>query len=323
MKFLSGFGLEVLTVRLTQRVFLVLTLLIFGLASNAQAAKAPNLCAATSRDTLTSCKAGAGSDYWLSLGKCDNLPTMLERKACIMQARVDLNNEIDLCEAQYDARQDVCKGLGKGPYNPVINPADFSTTIDNQYFPLTPGTTYIYEGPTEKGFEHNEVVVTDKTNVILGVTCVVVHDTVYVDGLLEEDTIDYYAQDKDGNVWYFGERAKQYDTEGEIVGLTGSWIAGIDGAKPGIIMETAPKVGDLYRQEFSLGTAEDMAEVLSLNASPSSLPAFPCTDCLQTKDFSALEPDAIEHKLYKKGVGNIQILFPGTSEHLDLISITP
>jgi hypothetical protein len=226
----------------------------------------------------------------------------------------------DECKAQRDARRQICKDLGQGIYNPAINPSDFVSTIDNPYFPLTPGTTFIYEGATEKGNEHVEVKVTHNTKVIFGVTCVEVRDTVTVDGVLAEDTLDWYAQDKDGNVWYFGENAVEFDATGEVVGLGGSWKAGVNGAKPGIIMEAHPQVGDLYRQEFALGAAEDMAGVLSLNESI-TVHSVTYNNCLKTKEFSPLEPDVLENKFYAPGVGNIQTVDVATGKHLDLVQI--
>jgi hypothetical protein len=243
---------------------------------------------------------------------------------CRQQALQDRKSGFEDCRAQFAARQEICKTLGKDPYNPVIDPANFSTStvINNTYFPLTPGTTYIYEGTTEKGFEHDEVTVTSKTKNILGVECIVVKDTVTVDGVLAEDTIDWYAQDTTGNVWYFGENSLEYDKDGLIVSTEGSWTAGVDGAKPGIIMEANPQVNDLYRQEFALGVAEDMAEVIALNQSV-TVTAGTYDNCVETKDFSPLEPDVAEHKFFAPGVGNVQVVDVTTGQHLDLISITP
>ena len=134
-------------------------------------------------------------------------------------------------------------------YNPVIAPANFVEKVDNSYFPLTPGTTFIYQGESEDGPERVEVNVTNETKVILGVTCIVVRDRVWIDNELVEDTFDWHAQDKDGNVWYFGEDSKEMK-DSVVVSTEGSWEAGVDGAKPGIIMKATPKVGDSYRQEL-------------------------------------------------------------------------
>jgi hypothetical protein len=210
--------------------------------------------------------------------------------------------------------------VGDEPYNPIINPADFVAQIDNQYLPFTPGTTFIYEGETEDGKERIEVEVTHETKEILGVTCIVVRDRVWVDSELVEDTFDWFAQDKDGNVWYFGEDSKEYEG-GKVVSTEGSWEAGLDGAKPGIIMKANPQVGDAYRQEYYEDEAEDMAEVLSLNESISvTYGSF--ENCLKTQEWTPLEPDIVENKYYAPGVGVIlEVAVEGESERVELIDI--
>src|SRR5262245_41263074 len=137
---------------------------------------------------------------------------------------------------------------------PAFDPANFVSGIDNPYMPLQPGTTFVYK--TEATGELVTFVVTEQTKVIAGVTCVVVHDTSTVDGELAEDTFDYFAQDKAGNVWYFGEDTKEYE-DGKVVSTEGTWHAGVDGASPGIVMEANPQVGDAYNQENAPGVAED------------------------------------------------------------------
>src|SRR5262249_10889032 len=153
----------------------------------------------------SACRLAAQGDDSLALGKCANLSTPGSRKDCERPASTDQTEALDTCNAQYAARQAACARLGEAPYDPRISPANFVTLIDNPYFPLTPGTTFVSEGQTAAGFEHDEFAVTHNTRVILGVTCVEVHDTVTVDGELTEDTLDWFAQDRDGNVWYFGE----------------------------------------------------------------------------------------------------------------------
>ena len=200
----------------------------------------------------------------------------------------------------------MCKKLGSGPYSPVIDPANFptSTTIDNPLFPLSPGTIFVYEGKTAEGFEHVEFAVTAGTKVILGITCVEVHDTRAVDGVVVEDTRDWFTQDKDGNVWYFGENTAIVE-DGLPTDLSGTWTGGVVGAQPAIIMKAHPAIGDFYRQEFFVGEAEDLAEVKSLTASEST-PFTSCAGtCLETEESSTLAPGDVEHKFYKPGVGNI------------------
>ena len=294
---------------------------LFGftlMLSNAAAvAQGIDFCQRTAHDALRSCRNGAESNYQLALGKCDNIADTEQRKACQQQASADAKDARQTCLDQNDARLAVCDRLGGAAYDPVINPDNFVATVDNPYFPLTPGTTFIYETPD--GSEHDEFFVTSNTKEILGVTCIEVHDTVKENGQLTEDTLDWFAQDKDGNVWYFGENSKQLE-DGLIVGLQGSWTAGVDGAKPGIIMEAHPQVGDLYRQEFSLTVAEDIGEVLSLTASV-TVPVGSFTNCLETKDTSTLEPDVEEHKFYALGVGNVLETNPATGERLELVQI--
>lgn len=243
------------------------------------------------------------------------------RTECEKQAAADMKDAQQTCKDQFDARQTVCDRLGPAPYDPAIDPTNFVAKIDNPFFPLKPGTTFIYEGQTAQGLEHGEFFVTYNTKVILGVTCVEVHDTVKVDGELIEDTLDWFVQDKDGNVWYFGENAKQL-ADGLIVGVEGSWTGGVEGAKPGIVIEAHPAVGDFYRQEFSLDTAEDMAEVLSLKESV-TVPyrSRPFAHSLETEETSPLEPGAVEHKFYAAGVGNLLTIDLNTGERLELIRI--
>ena len=194
--------------------------------------------------------------------------------------------------------------------------------IDNPYLPLVPGTTFRYESVTAQGQKTGEtgvVEVTGETRAIFGVPCVVVRDTATVDGQVVEDTIDWYAQDKAGNVWYFGEESKQY-ANGFLVAIDGSWRAGVDGALPGIVMEAAPAVGDVYRQEFAVGEAEDVAKVLALGQAV-SVPFGGYTNALQTGDFSAFEPHLIEQKFYAPGVGFVLAIDPETGGREELVGV--
>jgi hypothetical protein len=192
-----------------------------------------------------------------------------------------------------------CTGFSQAEkaYAPHINPADFTTTIDNEYFPLKPGTIFVYEG----GAERDEMTVTSDAKKVMGVECVVVNDKAWEEGKLVEQTYDWYAQDKKGNVWYFGEDTKEYEN-GKVVSTKGSWEAGVDGAKPGIMMQADPKVGDVYRQEYYPGEAMDMAKVLSLNESV-TVPYGSFDHVLKTKEWTPLQPVFFEHKYYVRGVG--------------------
>lgn len=276
-------------------------------------------CTQWAAEARTGCKKAASADYWIQRAKCSNLPTAQERLACRQAALDDLKAALKECGDQYHARVDLCDDLGGGIYAPQIDPTGFVPVIDNPYLPLLPGTTYVYEKQDEDGTEHIEVTVTDDTKVILGVTCTAVRDTVSVDGEIVEDTTDWFAQDAAGNVWYFGEISMNFE-DGQLVSLGGSWKAGEDGAQPGIVMEAAPAEGDVYRQEFLIGEAEDAASVLSLDASV-TVAYGTFANCVQTADFTPLSPDALEHKFYAAGVGLVLELDPETGERTELVDI--
>ena len=202
-------------------------------------------------------------------------------------------------------------------YNPTINSANFVAAVDNPLYPLVPGTVTTFEG----GGESIEIRVTANTKVILGVTCVEVRDTVTVGGEVTEDTLDWYAQDRDGNVWYFGEDTKEYEG-GVVTSTAGSWEAGVNGAKPGYIMKAAPTVGDTYRQEYLACEAEDHADILATNESV-TVATGTYTNCVKTHDYTPLEPALNEQKYYCPGVGVALEVNVNTGGRLELMSITP
>jgi hypothetical protein len=204
-------------------------------------------------------------------------------------------------------------------YSPSIKPSDFTTTIDNEYFPLKPGTTFVYQGKTKNATERDVMTVTYSTKQIMGVKCVVVDDRVWAHGKLSEKTFDWYAQDKKGNVWYFGENSKEY--KNGKVSTEGSWEAGKNGAKPGIIMPAHPKVGQTYRQEYLKGSAEDMAKVLDLNGSV-TVPYGSFKHAVVTKEWSPLEPGVVAHKYYGAGGGDVkEVAVKGPLETLELVDV--
>ena len=180
----------------------------------------------------------------------------------------------------------------------------FVRTIDNRFLPLEPGTTFIYREKADGETQRDVVAVTDKTKTILGVETVVVRDTAKdAHGDLVEDTLDWYAQDKAGNVWYFGEDTKEYKN-GHVVSTEGSWQAGVKGAKPGIVMEAHPRPGDTYQQECASGVAEDRATVLQLGQSV-TVPFGTFHDVLVTKDYTPLDKP-VEHKYYAPCIGLVR-----------------
>ena len=200
-----------------------------------------------------------------------------------------------------------------------MSPAEIAAN-PNPYWPLVPGTIFLYEGDTDEGLETVRVHVTHETREIEGVECIVVRDTVEVDGEVVEDTRDWYAQDKNGNVWYFGELSVELEN-GEIFALTGSWETGVDGALPGIIMFANPQIGQIYRQEFYLLEAEDAAEILSLTASTSVPYGTYNGICLQTAEFLPTDPDVLEHKFYAPGIGFVLEVNPDSGERVELVDI--
>jgi hypothetical protein len=201
-----------------------------------------------------------------------------------------------------------CAGSGtqlpQGDEAVDIDPADFTTEIDHPYWPMTPGTRWVYEETDAEGTTQQvEVTVTDETRTIMGVDARVVHDVVTEDGQTIEDTFDWYAQDSDGNVWYLGEDTKEFEN-GEVVSTAGSWEAGMDGAQPGIVMPADPRDGMAYRQEYYPGEAEDNGEVLSVEEFV-EVPFGSFQDVVMTKDTTPLEPDVLEYKFYAPGVGPV------------------
>jgi len=204
-------------------------------------------------------------------------------------------------------------------YNPVIRPADFVERVDNRYFPLASGTTLVSRGARNGTTE--TMVVTGETKTIMGVKTTVVRDReVNKNNELIEDTYDWYAQDNNGHVWYFGEDTTVYK-HGQAVSRAGSWEAGQGGALPGIIMKKHPQVGESWRQEYSKGVAEDMAEVVG-TAETVTVPAGTYTSCVKTKDWDSRHPYAAEYKYYCPGAGIVlETPAVGSGGRTELISI--
>jgi hypothetical protein len=202
---------------------------------------------------------------------------------------------------------------GSEPAN--LDSADFASRIDNPYWPMAPGSRWVYR----EGDQRTVVAVTDKSKRILGIPATVVHDVVTEDGALVEDTWDWYAQDKEGNIWYLGEATKEFEN-GKVKSTEGSWEAGVDGAEAGIIVPAKPKVGMTYRQEYLKGEAEDAADVLSVDKR-ATVPYGSFDELLETKDYTPLEPKLVENKYYAKGVGPVLgITVSGGSDRETLLS---
>jgi hypothetical protein len=197
--------------------------------------------------------------------------------------------------------------LPQGSETVELDPAEFTTDIDNPYWPMSPGSRWVYRETDGKGgVQRVEVTVTDETKLVDGVRAVVVHDLVTEKGEKVEGTLDWYAQDADGNVWYLGEDTKEYE-DGKVVSTEGSWEAGVDGAQAGIIVPAKPEQGLGYREEYYAGHAEDAAEVLSVEGK-AEVPFGRFSGALMTRNYSTVEPNAVELKLYARGIGPVLVV---------------
>jgi hypothetical protein len=299
-------------------------------------------CAQTSEAALTACQFAAKEDYNLALGRCKNV-SREEQGDCKAEAQDDFYSALEECDEQFDARQEVCAEVGPGPYLPDGIPDGFAErpNLSEGYFPLVPGTTYVYKNYARDGGIQETIVVQvmeddDGIREIEGVNCRVVQDTVYEGDSQDEkieDTTDWYAL-REGDVWYFGEIALNYE-DGVVTNIDGSWTTGVEGAKPGIIMYDNPGAheGETYRQEFALSEAEDVATIVEIINTKNELEdelekEFEGTvlqgkdvpdvigtgPFLHTKDFSALEPGVVEDKYYASGIGNVLIVNFDTGE---------
>lgn len=202
-------------------------------------------------------------------------------------------------------------------WDPSIDPSHFITVIDNPYFPLTPGRTLVYRGNTKDGVETLEFEVTNRTKLIMNITTTVVVEKHRLNGQVVEISENWFAQDNQGTVWYFGEATQEYDNG--VPGSTeGSWMAGVAGARPGIIMLAHPQQGDTYFQEFAEGVAQDMAQVMNTSQSATT-PLRSYSQVLRTKEWTPIEPGSTEFKYYAPGVG--LIMEEKGSERLELVEV--
>jgi hypothetical protein len=296
---------------------------LFALLLLMSPALADGACTTTAQFAFNACKNEVKDDTWGALAVCLNYEDDEEFIECRNEALMGRFEAHAECDEIKEARLELCEALGEDPYDPDWDPADFDSDFAsmatlNDYFPLAIGNVWEYEG----GDETITVTVMDKTKLIDGVTCIVVNDVVAEDGQIIEDTDDWYAHGLDGTVHYCGELARDYEwfegdnpMEAELVEIEGSFKAGRDGAKSGILMMAMPMVDTTYRQEWALGDAEDAAEVLSVDYSygedpdldqfvPQELAELLCDgDCVVTRDFTPLEPDVEERKYYAPGIG--------------------
>ena len=305
-------------------VFLVLALSCLPLLQSKHAlATKFSQCDSTAWLMKQACRGDTNDDYRTTLANCNNISIKDVRSDCLNTAREARKEGREECREQYQARRDACDLLGENRYDPdplldpaitFVDPDNIGTDKDfdpNPYFSLVAGHTYVLKAG-EDGEETVVVHVTDQTVEIQGVDCRVVVDTVLtleedngsVEYIPEEVTDDWYAQDEDGNVYYCGELSRNYE-DGRLSDLDGSFEAGKEFAKSGLLIRSQPIIGQADRQEFALGEAEDITQYVDLMATPSEEnEVFPCEgNCLKTLDFTPLEPSSSEFKYYLAGVG--------------------
>jgi hypothetical protein len=338
---LRSFALDGAAVARHPLALVAVACLAAAVATSAHAkggAPKPSWCTQTAVLQMAACGNEVKDDFFAASAICLNLADPAEREACQDDAEDGFGEASQLCKDQLAARRDVCKKIGEGRYDPDFDPAHFdddftALTMPNPFQPLAIGNHWEYEG----GDETIVIDVLDQTKEIEGVTCIVVRDTVYEDGDLVEDTDDWFAQNENGDVHYCGEISKNYeffdgdDPElAELVDIEGSWKAGRDGAKPGLLVPKDPEVGDTYRQEWAPGNAEDMATVLSTTYGygndpvldqlvPQDLAEDLCDDdCRVTREFSPLSPGGFERKYYAPGIGLFLEVHPGSGEVVEL-----
>ncbi len=281
-----------------------------------------SICEQTAIQQARGCELEAKEDRHVNLAICLNFTDPDEREECLDEAGEAFHETAELCKEQTEARFLLCAQPGMaGAYDPDLDPNDFVVGIDNPYTPFRVGSVWVYEKDGEDGLETIQVEVLPDTFEIEGIEATQIRDRVWVDGELVEDTIDWLAQDVDGNVWYLGEIALNFE-DGRLVDIDGSWLTGVDGAKPGFWMKGDPQVGEFYRQEWLAGDAEDVAEVISLDADV-VVPFDNGNPILQTRDFTPIEPGVEEFKFYVPGVGLVMEVDPESGETLELLSYTP
>lgn len=206
-------------------------------------------------------------------------------------------------------------------YHPKIDPKDFGPQVTNPWFPLKPGVTYIYAGTKDDLAAVNVVTPSSKTRVVDGVRTRVVNDRLYLNGVLSERTSDYYAQDRCGNVWYFGEDTATLDANGKLESRDGSFHAGVNGAQPGVYMQAHPTKGRMFRQEYSVGNAEDVFAVVGKNASI-TVPYGAFQHAIRSQEATILETEVLDNKFYVRGIGQVQELsVKGPVEKLSLVDV--
>ena len=302
----------------------------------------PRYCSYTADTQFSGCKNEIKDDAFKAKAICINITDNQERKQCLVEASTALKDGSKLCGAQLKARKQLCNAVGEARYDPDLNPANFDQdfthlTKPNIFRPLGIGNHWKYAGSGEI----IDIDVLNKTKLIDGLTCLVVRDTVLRNDELLEDTFDWFAQAKNGDVYYCGEEVKDYESfdgdnprEPELTEIAGSFKQGRNGDKAGINFKGKSKVGEVYRQEFSLGNAEDVVQVLSTTYSygsnakldklvPPALAKSLCAnkDCIVTNEYTPINPtpDGFALKYYAPGIGVFLEVVPSTGKVVQLV----
>ncbi|MGB7738671.1 MAG: hypothetical protein WBM03_06115 [Steroidobacteraceae bacterium] len=318
---------------------------LLGCISPIDAVAAGKYCSDTATALNRACGFDLQDNYWESVAICTNETDPVDRTECLAEADSARGESKALCKEQLQGRLSACSALGEGRYDPHFEPWLFDKNFNrltrpNRYYPLRIGNRWEYwTGTRGVQSEFGSVEIFSDTKLIDEVTCIVARDLVYeADGTLIEATDDWYAQAKNGDVWYCGEEVKNYESfEGdqpknpELVSIDGRFKADIDGAKPGIIFKAVPVVGQTYLEEFSLGNAEDIAQVFSKTYHfgedkeldrfvPPNLAKLLCHhDCVVTENTSLLEPGVVERKYYAPGIGTFLETNPDSGEITRLV----
>jgi hypothetical protein len=315
--------------------FVMFTCAALSASSGGQAG---GFCTQTADTLLDACRASVRDDGAVGKAICINVTDQSARDACLDDLADSQLESDQLCLDQHDTRITACGVLGEARYDPDFRPARFDNPMrpsrPNPYFPLGVGKHWEYRSATQVDI----VDVVNETKKIAGVDCIVFRDQVFEGGFIHEATDDWYVPAKDGSVWYFGEEVKDFETfrgdkpvRPELVNIDGSFKAGRDGDKPGIIALAAPHVGDVYLEEFSLGNAEDVTEILSTtysygqnraldeNVPRELVQRFCAGNCVVTKNYSLLEPGLFARKYYARGVGTI-LEVENTGEVVQLVN---
>lgn len=309
-------------------------------ADNDDGSRNAAFCSTTATLLFKSCAAETADDFYKSRAICINTSDEATRKSCLADTKTARREASKLCREQLVGRRDACRSLGEARYDPIFDPAAFDNDFSrlpnpNRYFPLKIGNKWEYGGEGE----HVDIEILNRTKLIAELTCVVFRDRVFVDGKLSEDTDDWFAQAKNGDVYYCGEEVKDYvsvdgDKPGkpELVKIDGSFKWGRNGDKGGVFFRASPKQGDVYREEFSARNAEDVSQVLSTTYQfgvdpeldryvPQQLASLLCHgDCVVTKNINLNEPGALARKYYAPGLGNILEVNLNTGRTVQLVN---